>query len=149
MSTLKLGWGSRIAFLYGGFVVLIAILVMGSMRQEVDLVAEDYYQQEIAYQDVLDAGKNQSTLSSPVSIHANEKMVTLEFPIEFQDKLINGNIQFYSPINSGGDKQIALNDVQGLVNIQRSELQKTSYTIKINWEADGKQYYQESEINLF
>lgn len=149
MSTIKLGWGGRIALLYGGFVVLIAILVTGSMRQEVDLVAEDYYQQEIAYQQVLDAGKNQSALSTPVSIHANETMVTLEFPQEFQDKLINGNINFYAPTGSRGDKLIAMNNVQDVVNVQRSDLQKTNYTIKISWEADGKQYYQESNINLF
>ncbi|MBW7914094.1 MAG: FixH family protein [Taibaiella sp.] len=71
MSTMKFGWGSRIALLYGGFVVLIAALVTGSMRQDFDLVADDYYQQEIAYQNVLDAGKNQSALSAPVRVYAN------------------------------------------------------------------------------
>jgi len=149
MSTMKLGWGGRIAFLYGGFVVLIAILVMGSMRQDVDLVAEDYYQQELAYQDVLDAGKNQSALSAPVSIHANETTITLEFPQEFKEKLINGSVQFYAPSSLGADKLIPMKNVQDILTIQRSELQNAGYTIKIKWEADGKQYYQESKINLF
>ena len=150
MSTLKLGWGSKIAFLYIGFVLLIVVLVTASMRQEVDLVADNYYEQELAYQDVLDAGKNQSTLSGPVSIHANETMVTIEFPEEFSRQAINGNIQFYSPIERAWDKEIALNSIQGgMTTIPRSELQRTKYKIKISWEVEGKKYYQESDLNLF
>ncbi|MCB0696784.1 MAG: FixH family protein [Chitinophagaceae bacterium] len=149
MSTMKLGWGGRIAVLYGGFVVLIAILVTGSMRQEIDLVADDYYQQELAYQDVLDAGKNQALLSAPVSIHADETSVTFEFPGEFNNKTINGTIQFYSAKNSAWDKNVPIENAQAVVNVERSVLQNTQYKIKLNWDADGKKYYQESDINLF
>jgi hypothetical protein len=34
------------------------------------------------------------------------------------------------------------------MSIDRSRLQKTRYTMKINWEVDGKKYYQETAINL-
>lgn len=149
MSTLKLGWGTRIAFLYGGFVAIIATLVVGSMRQDFDLVADDYYQQEIAYQDVIDAGKNQSTLSQPASIHANESTVTIDFPAEFADQLITGNVHFYSPVEDAWDKEFAMNNIQSSMAIPRSNLQKTRYKIKLSWEANGKKYYQESDINLF
>lgn len=150
MSTMKFGWGSKIAFLYIGFVLLIIALVTGSMRQDVDLVTDNYYEQELAYQDVLDAGKNQAALSSPVSIHANETMVTFEFPSEFSQQMINGKVQFYSPMEETWDKVIAMNSIAGgILTVPRSELQKTKYKIKINWEAAGKKYYQESDINLF
>lgn len=148
MSTFKLGWGSRIAVLYGGFVILIAALVTGAMRQDFDLVADDYYQQEIAYQDVLDAGKNQSALTTAVLVSADERAVTIEFPADFNGQLINGNVHFYSPIDSKWDKQLALQNVQNNIVIPRSELRNTTYKVKINWEANSKKYYQESEITL-
>lgn len=148
MSTMKFGWGSRIAVLYGGFVVLIAALVTGSMRQDFDLVADDYYQQEIAYQGVLDAGKNQSALSAPVRVYANETAVMVEFPTDFTDQLINGSIHFYSPIEESWDREIKLANVLGGITIPRSELQNTRYKVKIRWTVNEKEYYQESEITL-
>ncbi|HEY9178367.1 MAG TPA: FixH family protein [Flavipsychrobacter sp.] len=148
MSTMKFGWGSRIALLYGGFVVLIAGLVTGSMRQDFDLVADNYYQQEIAYQNVLDAGKNQAALSAPVRVYANETAVMIEFPADFTDQLINGDVHFYSPIEASWDKEIKLNNVLSSITIPRSELKNTRYKVKINWTANEKTYYQESEITL-
>jgi hypothetical protein len=148
MSVLKMNWGAKIALLYAGFVALIVALVAGSMRQDFDLVTPDYYGQEIKYQQVIDAGKNQAALSSPVSIHANEMAVTIEFPTEFAEKVLKGNIHFYSPVNAAWDKTININTSNNAMTIQRSELKTTNYTIKLDWEADGKKYYQETTINL-
>ncbi len=148
MSVMKINWGAKIALLYGGFVALIVVLVAGSMRQDFDLVAPDYYSQEIKYQQVIDAGKNQAALSSPVSVHANETMVSIDFPAEFANKTMNGTIQFYSPVNAAWDKTVKMENTSNSVSVPRSELHSTTYTIKINWEADGKKYYQETSLNL-
>lgn len=143
-----LSWGWKIALTYGGFVVLIISLVWASSRQHFDLVSKDYYEEEIAYQKVIDAGKNQSALSKPVTIYANDKTVTIEFPNDFKGKSLSGNIQFYAPVNAGWDRNYKIGGQDNRVTIQRSELQNTRYTIKISCTADGKNYYQESEIML-
>lgn len=148
MSVMKINWGAKIALLYGGFVALIVVLVAGSMRQDFDLVSPDYYSQEIKYQQVIDAGKNQAALSAPVSVHANETMVSIDFPAEFANKTMNGTIQFYSPVNAAWDKTVKMTNTGNSISVPRSELHSTTYTIKMNWEADGKKYYQETSLNL-
>ena len=148
MSTIKINWGAKIAMLYGGFVVLIVILVTGSMRQDFDLVSADYYQQELEYQKVIDASKNQSALSSPVQLHADGQYVYLDFPQEVVQKTIAGNVQFYSEVKTQWDKTMPLTPATGKMTISRSELQKTNYLVKISWNADGVDYYQETRINL-
>lgn len=145
---MKINWGWKIAILYSGFVVLILTLVIGANRQHFDLVSKDYYEEEIAYQKVLDAGKNQSSLSQPLSIHANDKAVIIDFPEEFKSKLLSGEIQFYAPVDASWDRNFKINAVNNTVTIQRSALRNTRYTIKISCSADGKNYYQESEIFL-
>jgi nitrogen fixation protein FixH len=148
MSIIKLSWGSRIAILYIGFVALIVFLVVGSMRQSFDLVAPDYYDQELKYQDVIDAGKNQTALSAPASVTANENTVRIVFPQEFKGKIIKGTAQFYSPVNSAWDRHFDLTTIDNSMVIARTAIQQTRYKVKISWQADGKNYYQESEINL-
>ena len=77
---MKIGWGWKIALLYGGFVLLISTMVIASNRQHFDLVSKNYYDAEIAYQKVIDAGKNQSALSAAITVHASATAVTIEFP---------------------------------------------------------------------
>ncbi len=145
---MKLGWGWKIAILYGGFMAIIIALVIGSSRQSFDLVSNDYYGEEIAYQKVIDASKNQSALSQPMEVHANANSVIIDFPAEFKDKILSGNIQFYSPVNSKWDRNFTLSKEGNSVNIDRSKLQNTRYKLKISCQVDGKNYYQESELYL-
>jgi hypothetical protein len=145
---MKFNWGAKIALMYSGFVVLILFLVFKSMKQDFQLVSDDYYQKEIKYQDVIDAGKNQSQLSAPVSIHANEANVSFDFPQEFKDKDCKGNVQFYSAVSSKWDASFPLKTEQNSMNISREKLQPTRYLVKINWESAGKKYYQEDSLNL-
>ncbi|MBS1773168.1 MAG: FixH family protein [Bacteroidetes bacterium] len=148
MSTLKLSWGTRIALLYGSFVVLIVILVAGSMRQSFDLVTPDYYSQEIKYQQVIDADKNLSQLSSKAKMDVTANDVVISFPAEFGGKTLNGTVQFYSPIKTAWDKKMNLAVTNNTMTVPRQQLQPTTYTVKLSWVADGKNYYQETDINL-
>lgn len=148
MSTLKVGWGTKIAVLYGGFVILIVTLVAGSMRQSFDLVSSDYYAQELKYQEVLDAGKNSSALSAPLQLNIAKDEVSIKFPAEFQGKDVNGSIHFYSPVNEAWDKTISFNASNNTASVNKRVLKATSYTAKINWTCGGKSYYQETKINL-
>jgi nitrogen fixation protein FixH len=145
---MKMGWGVRITILYCCFVVMMVALVIASSRQHFDLVSANYYTDEIAYQKVIDAGKNQATLSSPVMVHADETAVTIDFPAELKGKSVSGVIQFYSPVNAEWDQKFDLNTAGNSMNIRRSKLRKTRYTIKIDITSGGKKYYQESDINL-
>lgn len=145
---MKISWSWKIGLLYGTFVVLMLALVIAANSQHFDLVSKDYYEEEIAYQKVIDAGKNQSALSQPLTVHANANAVTIDFPEEFKSKALSGHIQFYSPVNSEWDRKFDITPQNNSVTILRSKLQNTRYTVKISCTVDGKNYYQESEIML-
>lgn len=148
MSIMKMNWGARIAILYGGFVAIIVTLVVGSMHQSFDLVSPDYYSQEIKYQQVIDAGKNQAALSSPVSVHADQQNVVIQFPAEFLGKEVTGDIDFYSPVSASLDKHVPIQVSNNAMVIARNTLHTTSYNVKISWRADGKAYYQQTDLTL-
>jgi len=145
---MKIGWGWKITILYSVFVVMMVTLVVASSRQKFDLVSKNYYDDELAFQKTLDAGKNQAALSKPVLIHADKDSVTIDFPDEFRSKVLSGNIWFYSPVNEDWDKSIKISTGNNSVTVSRKSLHNTRYTIKISCAVDGKNYYQESEILL-
>jgi len=145
---MKLGWGWKITILYSCFVVMMTGLVVASNRQKFDLVSKNYYEDELVFQKTLDASKNQTGWSKPALIHADKDSITIDFPEEFRSKVLSGNVCFYSPANEDWDKNFKISTNNNSVTISRKFLHDTKYTIKINCAVDGKNYYQESEIQL-
>ena len=146
---MKFNWGWGIAALYIGFVLLIVVLVVGSVRQRCDLVSKDYYGEELVFQKVIDAGKNQSNLSSPISIVTGPEAVTINFPDELKNKTLQGDVLFYSAVNSDWDHSYKMQPADhNSIVIDRKTLHSTRYTVKIHCTVDGKSYYQESDVSL-
>lgn len=146
--TTKIGWGTRVALLYGGFVAIIVILIVGSMRQDFDLVSKDYYAEEIAYQNTIDAGKNQSELSAPAFVTTDAGYVTVSFPQEFKNKDVKADLHFYSPVSASLDSKFSEHTSNGAIAVARKSLKNERYKLKIGWESEGKKYYQETEVDL-
>ncbi|MGB1317661.1 MAG: FixH family protein, partial [Flavobacteriales bacterium] len=53
-----MNWGWGISIFYGSFVVFMLGMVTLAFQQDFDLVADDYYEQEIAYQGRIDQMNN-------------------------------------------------------------------------------------------
>ena len=49
-----MNWGFKILMLYAAFVGMIIFLVFRTAHENIDLVTEDYYQQELAFQNKID-----------------------------------------------------------------------------------------------
>ena len=145
---MSISWGWKIMILYTGFVIMMVCLVVASSNQKIDLVSKDYYKDEIAYQKVLDASKNQADLAGSLTIHANAHDIVLEFPGEFANKPLTGNVTLYSASNEDWDKNFPISTTGNTLTIPRTTLQRTAYTIKVSYTVDGKSYYSESKLDL-
>ena len=118
------------------------------MRQDFDLVSADYYEQELKYQKVIDAGKNQSVLSEAVALGVDDNQVVLSFPDEFSGAALTGQVSFYSPVDASWDRNFDISTSDNKMLIPRPRLQSTAYKVKIQWTSEGKDYYQETELTL-
>lgn len=145
---MKISWGLKVGLLYASFVVFMVTLVVASTRHKFDLVSNDYYKQEIGYQKVLDAGRNQAALSDAISIQKNEDDVVVTLPNELSSKMASGEIKFYSPVNEKWDRSFAVKGGDSEIKIARKELRKTRYTVKMRLSAEGKEYYEETVLQL-
>lgn len=148
MSTIKMGWGTKIALLYLAFAALIITLVVKSMHQSFDLVSKDYYSEELKYQQVINASNNQATLSAAVNIYQQDDNIDIQFPKEFTSSAFKGKAYFYSQANAEWDRTFDLNVIGGHCMIPVNSLKATSYILKLLWAANGKDYYQETSIQI-
>lgn len=144
---IKLSWGAKIASLYIGFVILIITMVTISMNQKIDLVSKDYYEQELAYQNKIDETNNANALSETVKYELQDAHIAFQFPKEFIEKKVSGNVFFFRPSDASKDynQTIALNE-NAECFVKYSALSKGMYKVKISWSADNKNYYNEQII---
>jgi nitrogen fixation protein FixH len=139
-------WGHKIIIVFTLFAAGILTLVTKSMRTKIDLVTPDYYGEELKYQQVIDGRKQALSLSSPVKISQSAHTVTLAFPAEMQDIPLTGSVLFYRASNSAQDLSLPLQNQKGLLMLDKNRLQKGSYRIQLQWQANGKKYFQENAM---
>ena len=146
---MKISWSIKITVLYVGFVILILSLVSMAMRQKVDLVSKDYYEQELNYQNKIDKTNRTRSLKEPLSWEVKQSKLTLKFPEQFNGQKISGSIYFFRPSDAAMDKTIAIpTDTSSVRNISTNQLKKGLYKMQVSWEVNKEEYYNEGIIQI-
>jgi hypothetical protein len=124
-------------------------MVTLSMRQKVDLVAKDYYKQELNYQDRIDRLNNTRKLETQLAWQLDGSEIVLQFPREFEGQKIEGNVFFFNTSDDTKDRSVLVAaDSSGKQSIKTNMLRKGIYKMKIEWQAGAGKYYNEGVIQI-
>ena len=98
----KINWGTGIVLAFIGFIAFVLFFVFKMSTDQSadhDLVTEEYYQRELAYQEEIDALKNAQALKGELTYKRTEKGLYIELPSELEDAQASGNVSLYRPSN--------------------------------------------------
>ncbi|MEM6736616.1 MAG: FixH family protein [Bacteroidota bacterium] len=137
-----MNWGNSIAVAFVLFASFIGYMVVKAFQEDFDLVTEDYYAQEINYQNKLVKLANAESFGKVVVIKQETKKLLLTFP----DHQAKGTIQFYHPSREIFDKTFQITLKNGSQIIDKEDLVPGNYRININWKEGDTQFLQESKI---
>ena len=146
---MNIGWGTRITLLYSGFVAMIVFMVYLTMQERIELVAPDYYQQELQFQGKINGKQNAEALLSGVVVKALDKgNIEIVFPKDFAANA-TGDITFFRPSDSDLDEKFTLKVNPELKqHILLTKGKKGLYKVKINAVVNEKPYYFEESLFL-
>ncbi|MCE3278639.1 MAG: hypothetical protein K0S44_830, partial [Bacteroidetes bacterium] len=120
-----------------------------SMRQKVDLVAVDYYEQELKFQEKINHSLQSNELKEPLTWNVSQEQFVLDFPSQFDGKQIKGEVFFLRQSDKSLDKKIGIPINNSLSKvISTKELEKGVYKIEITWEVMEVEYYNEGIIRI-
>lgn len=144
---MKFNWGTGVVLallvMISGMIVLVSIAV----RQDFDLVDNDYYQKSITYQQHIEKVGNTAALEQKIVFELSADSLKLTFPNLTNYADYTGEIHFYSPVEAKRDFSLGVKLGSGytqIIDIQN--LDKGRYLVKIEWTANGVSYYQEEEV---
>ncbi len=121
---MKLNWGHKIIITFFFFFLIMGTLIYKSVNTDFQLVAEDYYADEIAYQDKIEAVNNGKKLDAFIQQQGASLVVQVK-EVEFS----NGVVYFYRSSDKALDFKIDLK-----LNEQSQQIINTSAMKKGKWE---------------
>lgn len=146
---MKINWGTGIALTLVVFVGSMFFLIWISYQQELNLVSDDYYIKGLKYEEQIAKQRNTADLETKISFSEDANQILIQFPrIDSLQKPI-GTIYFYKPSDNKLDRRyrIELNDSL-CQTIQKKDLVKGYFLIKVDYSWSGKSYYQESSFSI-
>jgi hypothetical protein len=114
-----------------------------------ELVAADYYEQEVRYQDQLDRAHRASSLQAParISYDTRSQLITVLMPAAHLDPALKGWIQLYRPSAASMDQKLALQvNHFGAQTIDTRSLSDGLWHVRISWNLNGKDYYFDQKV---
>ena len=146
-----MNWGKAIVLVFVVFAAIIIFMVVVSMRQDVSLVSEDYYRNELEYESRIVEKRNTEALpTAPViSLDRGNESVIIQFPEDLSNRVRAGQVVLFRPSSAKDDFSLDLNlDENHLHRISMKGRKKGLWQVMLHWETLDKQYYDEKNIRL-
>lgn len=147
---MKISWGTSIVLAILSFVAFIMFFVVTMITDEAyshDLVVEEYYKNELTFQEQLDKTRNATLLSENIQINKTSEGLVITFPEELDYNLIEGNVFLYRPSNKQLDSEIPLSLSSHQLLIPDNSLLGGRWNIIVDWEYQNEKYYFKQDIN--
>ncbi|HHB78173.1 MAG TPA: hypothetical protein ENK85_02935 [Saprospiraceae bacterium] len=144
---MKLNWGIALATIYVGFMILMLGVVYKSRQHDVNLVASDYFEQELNYQEEIDAQTNANHLAEKVTVDYTGGKIHIQLS-DFGPSA-NGQVVLFRPSDRHLDQIFPLKvSEDSKMIIPTDHLKKGLWDVKIKWESAGKKYQYKHSVFL-
>jgi len=147
---MKINWGTAIVIAFVAFISFIMYFVISmstNKKFDHDLVTEDYYQQELKYQDDINKVENAKKLNQNIEFKKTEEGIILSFPKDLNINNIKGKVFLYRPSNKQLDFEMPISLSNHNLLIPDNSLLDGRWNIKIDWSYNADEFMFKKKFN--
>ncbi|RIV17720.1 nitrogen fixation protein FixH [Fibrisoma montanum] len=142
-----MNWGKSIVLTFILFAGFIGSLVFLMSRQRVDLVRDDYYQDELNFQRQINRISNTARLSGAASMTYQRALQQVVFTLPASVR--QGNVTFYRPADRRLDFTVPIAaNAMSRQTVSTAPLAKGYWRVQLTWSDGEQEYYAEKELYL-
>lgn len=149
---MKLNWGHGIAIFLVIFVVTtlgVVFLISTDDTYNHELVSENYYDDELNFQQEIDKAENASKLNSQVKYRVSKEGVLITFPNDFEYDKIEGVIKMNRPSKMILDFTMPVKlDENFQILIPAEKAIQGKWKIVIDWNVGDKEFMYKANIRI-
>jgi len=133
-----MNWGHKILIAFGCFFIIMGTLIYVGANEDHQLVTENYYEQELNYQEVI----NQKSNAQKVGVHWQKDGDNICLVIPDSIDIIEGEIKLYRASDSNLDKSINFDPNSNC--LKASDFQSGKWEISFKGNSNSEDYFSES-----
>ena len=140
-------WPFGIATAFGFFILGTIALIVIAVGNSTELVAADYYEQELRFQGQLDRVKRVQNLPVKVTVNYDAATCAIRISLPADHASAQGDIHLYRPSTAGLDQCANLQlDANGTQSVGAAKLRPGLWKVKVRWTAGGQDYALEETV---
>jgi nitrogen fixation protein FixH len=146
---MKINWGTGLVIvmvLFMSFILFFVIKMSTNEQYKHDLVTEEYYKKEMAYQEEIDAETNFQAFASKLTGQRIKEGWSIQFPKEMDPSNINGTVFLYRPSNKQLDFDFPIVLSGSNLLIPDKRLLDGRWNITIEMEYQGEKHLYKKSI---
>ncbi len=143
MKKITINWGTGIVIAILAFMIFILSFVYKSVaidKYQHQLVTDDYYKEELHYQEEIDKLNNANTLKEKIKIKNSNEGILISFPQELDPNLIKGLVVFKRMSNPNLDFKNEIKLTNHHMQIPKSSLVEGKWNIIIDWQYKDQEF---------
>lgn len=140
---MKFNWGHGITLVLVLFGGLMITMVYKSSQQRIDLVTEDYYNTEDAYQERQIRAARAQQLSGQFAVERTKEGVLIHLPNDLAPEIIEGSITFYNPTDKRLDFVLDLQPTHQQF-VDQPNLPSGRWTVKVDIPGETGYYFEKN-----
>ena len=137
-------WAYAIIVVFVLFAVFIGQFVYRSVQNPTNLVAENYYQQEIDFQTKIDKSSNALAIKDQMTFAITDELVTVDFPTDWET--VKGTLHLYNPMNEKLDVSMPFTTQSNVLKMKLKDLQAGKWVVKLDFDYGNKGYFLEENV---
>jgi hypothetical protein len=142
-------WGTGLLVAFGLFLAGIVGMVAISMSEDVQLVTDRYYDNELRYQERIQAIERANDMTKRVDVEHRPGFVLVQFPCLGSPDDVDGRVTLYRPANRADDRTLPLVlDTVWAQRIPTRTLAPGLWHVQVQWRLHGEEYYAEHPLIL-
>lgn len=143
---MKFTWGWGIGIFYVSFMAIILGVVFYSTFHKQDLVVDNYYEEDLAYQEQIDKLNRTKALPEKVKMLYKKDELTVEIPASLKDQISSGKVKFFRPSDKALDQEMDLEINKEQMIIDVKDFTKGYWKVQVDWIMNDSSYFVENKF---
>ena len=132
------------------FVVLVTTItsfVVFALRQDLELVRPDYYEQELRHDQQMQRVHRTEGVAGAIALSASGDRIVVDLPLDHARRKSAGTIHLYRPSDSHLDREFDLTPGRdGRQTLDTRDLRPGLWKVRVAWTVDGAEYFREATV---
>ena len=146
---MKINWGTGIVLAFLAFIsfILFLVITMTTNKElDHDLVVDEYYKQELDFQNKLDKEQNAAHLAEDIRVEKTAEGFLVYFPENMELNDIKGKMFLYRPSNKQLDFELPVSLSTHTLLVPDDRLVDGRWNIEIDWTHGPESYFFQQEL---